>query len=30
VRTLLKGALAKYVGDWRLGDDGGSFVVRVR
>lgn len=30
VRTLLKGALAKYVADWRLGDDGGSFVVRVR
>ena len=30
VRTLLKGALAKYVDDWRLGDDGGSFVVKVR
>lgn len=30
VRTLLKGALAKYVADWSLGDDGGSFVVRVR
>ncbi len=30
VRTLLKGPLAKYVADWRLGDDGGSFVVRVR
>ena len=30
VRTLLKGALARYVADWRLGDDGGSFVVRVR
>jgi hypothetical protein len=30
VRTLLKGSLARYVADWRLGDDGGSFVVRVR
>jgi DNA-nicking Smr family endonuclease len=30
VRSLLKGALARYVADWRLGDDGGSFVVRVR
>jgi len=30
VRTLLKGSLAKYVADWRLGDDGGSFVVKVR
>jgi hypothetical protein len=30
VRTLLKGALARYVADWRLGDDGGSFVVKVR
>jgi DNA-nicking Smr family endonuclease len=30
VRTLLKGALAKYAAEWRLGDDGGSFVVRVR
>ena len=30
VRALLKGALAKYVAEWRLGDDGGSFVVRVR
>ncbi len=30
VRTLLKGPLARYVADWRLGDDGGSFVVRVR
>jgi hypothetical protein len=30
VRTLLKGALAKYLAEWRLGDDGGSFVVRVR
>jgi len=30
VRTLLKGALSRYVADWRLGDDGGSFVVRVR
>jgi DNA-nicking Smr family endonuclease len=29
VRTLLKGALARYVTDWRLGDDGGSFIVRV-
>ena len=29
VRTLLKGALAKYVADWRLGDDGGSFMVKV-
>ena len=30
VRTLLKGALARYVADWRLADDGGSFVVKVR
>ena len=30
VRTLLKGSLAKYLAEWRLGDDGGSFVVRVR
>ena len=30
VRTLLKGPLARYVADWRLGDDGGSFVVKVR
>src|SRR5881394_1689292 len=30
VRALLKGVLAKYVAEWRLGDDGGSFVVRVR
>lgn len=30
VRTLLKGSLARYVADWRLGDDGGSFVVKVR
>ncbi len=30
VRTLLKGTLARYVADWRLSDDGGSFVVRVR
>jgi len=30
VRTLLKGTLARYVADWRLGDDGGSFVVKVR
>ncbi len=30
VRTLLKGALARYVADWRLGDDGGSFVVKLR
>jgi len=30
VRSLLKGALARYVADWRLGDDGGSFVVKVR
>lgn len=30
VRTLLKGPLAKYVAEWRLGDDGGSFVVKVR
>jgi len=29
VRTLLKGPLARYIVDWRLGDDGGSFVVRV-
>ena len=29
VRTLLKGPLARYVADWRLGDAGGSFVVRV-
>lgn len=29
VRALLRGALARYVTDWRLGDDGGSFVVRV-
>ncbi len=30
VRTLLRGALSHYVADWRLGDDGGSFVVKVR
>jgi len=30
VRTLLKGPLARYVADWRLGDDGGSFVVKIR
>lgn len=30
VRTLLSGALARYVADWRLGDDGDSFVVKVR
>lgn len=30
VRTLLKGALTRYVADWRLGDDEGSFVVKVR
>lgn len=30
VRTLLKGPLGRYVADWRLGDDGGSFVVKVR
>ena len=30
VRGLLRGPLARYVADWRLGDDGGSFVVRVR
>jgi len=30
VRTLLKGALARFVADWRLRDDGGSLVVKVR
>lgn len=29
VRTLLRGALSRFVAEWRLGDDGGSFVVRV-
>src|SRR6266545_2199529 len=28
VRTLLKGALARFVAQWRLGDDGGSLVVK--
>ena len=29
VRALLKSSLSRYVSDWRLGDDGGSFVVKV-
>jgi hypothetical protein len=30
VRALLRGPLSRYVTDWRLGDDGGSFVVKIR
>jgi hypothetical protein len=30
VRALLEGPLSRYVVEWRLGDDGGSYVVKVR